>query len=152
VDERTRATQQLRGRFHCWWKRRSGRRAIDHGVYLVNLRALFMKLTCGQVGEAAASVCHQRELHAEREMAERLELVVPRWYDLLALLAAVAEERRVVADQDNHRDAVAELPQKLLDEPRVGLMEADVDCGKRFVTRQEVPCRGELALRIWVRQ
>src|SRR5262249_46216888 len=121
-------------------------------VYLVNLRALFMKLTCGQVGEAAASVCHQRELHAEREMAERLELVVPRWYDLLALLAAVAEERRVVADQDNHRDAVAELPQKLLDEPRVGLMEADVDCGKRFVTRQEVPCRGELALRIWVRQ
>ena len=111
-----------------------------------------MKLVRGELGEAAASICHERELDAEREMGERLELVVASWYDLLALFPAVAEERRIVADQDNHGDALAELRQDLLDEPRVGLMEADVKGGKRPVTRREVPRFGELALRAWVRE
>jgi hypothetical protein len=61
---------------------------------------------------------------------------MPGWYDLLALFAAVAEERRVVANQNKHRDGVAELRQDLLDEPRVGFMETDVNCGKRFVRRR----------------
>ena len=98
-----------------------------------------MKLARGQLGEAATSVCHKRELDAEREVGERLELVVAGWYDLLALFPAVAEERRIVADQDNHGDAVAELRQDLLDEPRVGLVEANVDRGKRPVTAAEGP-------------
>ena len=109
-----------------------------------------MKLVCGELGEAAASVCHERELDAEGEMGERLELVVASWYDLLALFPAVAEERRIVADHDNHGDALAELRQDLLDEPRVGFVEADVNGGKRPVTRREVPRFGELALRAWV--
>jgi hypothetical protein len=91
-------------------------------------------------------------LHAEREVGERLELVVAGWYDLLTLFPAVAEERRIVADQNNHGDAVAELRQDLLDEPRVDLVEANVDLGKRPVTRRKVPCFGELALRVWVRK
>jgi hypothetical protein len=101
----------------------------------MNLFALFIKLGRGQVGELPASVCHERQLDAEREVAERLELVVVRWYDLLTVFPAVAEERRIITDQNNHRDPVAELRQDLLDEPRVGLMETDVNCGKRFITR-----------------
>ena len=50
-----------------------------------------------------------------------------------------------------HGDAVARLRQDLLDKPRVGHVEADVNGGKRPVTRREVPRFGELALRIWVR-
>ena len=60
-------------------------------------------------------------------MGERLELVVAGWYNLLTLFPAVAEERCIVADQNNHRDAIAELRQNLLDEPRVGHVEADVN-------------------------
>jgi hypothetical protein len=37
-------------------------------------------------------------LDTEREVGERLELVIPGWYDLLALFRAIAEERRIVAD------------------------------------------------------
>jgi hypothetical protein len=44
------------------------------------------------------------------------------------------------------------LRQDLLDEPRVGLVEAAVKGGKRLVTRWEVPRFGELALRAWVRE
>ena len=111
-----------------------------------------MKLARGQLGEAVASVCHKCELDAEREVGERLELVVASWYDLLALFPAVAEERRIVADQNNHGNAVAELCQDLLDEPRVSRVETDVDLAKRPVTRRKVSCFGELALRIWVRE
>ena len=107
-----------------------------------------MKLARGQLGEATTSVCHECELDAEREVGERLELMVADWYDLLALFPAVAEQRRIVADQNNHGDAVAELRQDLLDEPRVGLVEANVDRGKRPITRRKVPCFGELALRV----
>jgi hypothetical protein len=121
-------------------------------LYLSDLCALFVKLARSQLGEASASVCHQGELDAEREMGKCLELVVAGWYDLLALFPAVAEERRIVADQDNYRDAVAELRQDLLDEPRVALVEADVSGGKRFVTRREIPRFGYLALRVWVRE
>jgi hypothetical protein len=118
---------------------------------LPNRRALFLKLVRGELGEAAVSVCHERKLDAEREVGERLELVVAGCYDLLALFPAVGEERRIVADQDNHGDALAKLRQDLLDEPRVGLVEADINCGKRFVTRPELAPFGELALSIWVR-
>ena len=89
---------------------------------------------------------------SEREVGERLELVVASWYDLLALFPAVAEERRIVADQNNHGNAVAELDQDLLDEPRIDLVEANVDLAKRPVTRRKVPRFGELTLRVWVRQ
>jgi hypothetical protein len=119
---------------------------------LPNLCALFVKLVRSELGEAAASICHERELDAKREMGESLELVVASWYDLLALFPAVAEERRIVADQDNHWDALAELHKDLLDEPRVGLMEADVKGGKRPATRRKFPRFGELALRAWVRE
>ena len=105
-----------------------------------------MKLVRGELGEAAASVCHERELDAEREVGERLELVIAGWYDLLALFPAVAEERRIVADQDNHGDALAELRQNLLDEPRVGLVEADVNGGKQPVMRREF--RASASLRV----
>jgi hypothetical protein len=91
-------------------------------------------------------------LDAEREMGERLELMVASWYDLLALFPAVAEERRIVADHDNHGDALAEFRQDLLDEPRVGFVEGNVNGGKRCVLRREVPRFGELALRAWVRE
>src|SRR5207342_3674716 len=104
------------------------------------------------LGEAAASVCHESELDAEREVSERLEFVVTGWYYLFALFPAVGKERRIVADQDNHGDAVAQLRQDLLDKPRVGHVEADVNGGKRPVTRWEVPRFGELALRAWVRE
>jgi hypothetical protein len=70
---------------------------------------LFVKLACGQLGEAAGSVCHECQLNAERKMGERLELVVGGWYDLLALFTAIAEQRRIIADQDNHSDALVEL-------------------------------------------
>ena len=73
-------------------------------------------------------------------------------YHLLALFPAVAEERRIVADQDNHGNTLAELCQDLLDEPRVGLVEAEVNRRKRPVTWWEVPRFGELALRAWVRE
>ena len=114
-------------------------------------KALFVKLARGQLGELAASICQQRELDAEREMGERLELVIAGRYDLLALCPAFEEERRIIAGQDNHGDAFAALRQDLLDEPRVGLMEADVHSSKRFVTWREVTRFGELALRVWVR-
>ena len=78
--------------------------------------------------------------------------MVAGWYDLLTLFPAAAEKRRIVADQDNHGDVVAELRQDLLDEPRVDLVEANVDLCKRPVTRRKVPCFGELALRVWVRE
>ena len=152
VDERACAAQQLGGSLRCDGHRWCGGRAVHCGLCLPNLCALFVKLVRGELGEAAASICHERELDAEREMGERLELVVASWYDLLALFPAVAEERRIVADQDNHWDALAELRQDLLDEPRVGLVEADVKGGKRPVTRWEVPRFGELALRAWVRE
>ncbi len=103
-----------------------------------------MKLARGQLGEAAASVCNERELDAERKVGERLEFVVAGWYDLLTLFPAAAEKRRIVADQDNDGDVVSELRQDLLDEPRVDLVEANVDLGKRPVTRRKVPCFGEL--------
>ena len=80
------------------------------------------------------------------------ELVVAGWYDLLTLFRTIAEQRCIVAHQDNDGDALAELRQDLLDEPRVGLVKADVDAGKRFATRRELPPFGEFALRIWVRQ
>ena len=88
----------------------------------------------------------------EREVGERFELVVAGCYHLLTPFTAVAEQRCIIAHQNNHRDAVAELREDLLDEPRVRLMESDVDAGKRFVTRRELPPFGEFALRIWVRQ
>ena len=119
IDERTRTAQKLGGPLHRWRRGRTGRRGVDRGLRFPNLCALFVKLASGQLGEAATSVCHKRELHAEREVGERLELMVADWYDLLALFPAVAEQRRIVADQDNHGDAVAELRQHLLDEPCV---------------------------------
>ena len=83
---------------------------------------------------------------------ECLEFVVTGWNDLFALFPAVTEERRIVADQYNHWDALAELRKNLLDEPRVGLVEADVKGSKRPVLRREVPRLGELSLRVWVRE
>src|SRR5882757_5021826 len=124
IDERTRAAQQLGGPRHRWGGGRTGRRGVYVGLRFPNLCALFVKVARGQFGEAATSVCHERELHAEREVGERLELMVADWYDLLALFPAVAEQRRIVADQDNHGDVVAKLRQDLLDEPRVDLVEA----------------------------
>jgi hypothetical protein len=91
-------------------------------------------------------------LDAEREVGERLEFVVAGWHDLLTLFPTAAEKSRIVADQDNHGDVVAELRQDLLDKPRVDLVEANVDLGKRPVTRKKVPCFGELALRRLVRE
>src|SRR5215831_5914143 len=85
-------------------------------------------------------------------MGERLELVVAGSDDLFTLFPAVAEECCIVANQNNRGNAVAELRQNLLDDPGVGLVEADVNCRKRFITRREVACRSELALRVWVRQ
>ena len=90
-----------------------------------------MKLARGQLGELAASICQQRELDAEREMGERLELLIASRYDLLALCPAFEEERRIIAGQDNHGALSPELRQDLLDEQRVGLMEADVHSSKR---------------------
>ena len=98
-----------------------------------------MKLFRGELGQAAASVCHERQLDAEREMGERLELVIAGWYHLLALFAAVAQEPRIVADQNNHWDAVAELCQDLFDEPRVGFVESDVNRGKQPIMWWECP-------------
>jgi hypothetical protein len=102
VDERTRAAQQLGRRFrrdgHCWWRGRAGQQGVCCGLCLPHLCPFSAKLARGQVGETSASVCHEGELDAQREMGERLELVVAGWYDLLALFPAVAEERRVVAD------------------------------------------------------
>ena len=63
---------------------------------------------------------------------------------MLALFPAVAEQRRIVADQDNHGHAVAELRQDLLDEPRVDLVEANVDLGKRPVTRRKARASASL--------
>ena len=77
-----------------------------------------MKLVRSQLGDVAASVCHERELDAEREVGERLELVVTGWYDA-ALFPVAAEERRIVANHDNHWDTSAELCQNLVDNPRV---------------------------------
>ena len=121
-------------------------------MYVPNLYALFVKFAGGQFCKVAASICHEGELDAKREMSERLKLVVPGWYDLLALFAAVAQERCIVSDQNNHGHFVAKLRQNLLDQSRIGLVEGDVDAGERFVRRREIPCRGELALCIWVRQ
>jgi hypothetical protein len=152
VDERPCAAQQLGGSFRWDGYRWCEGRAIRCGLCVPNLCALFVKLARGELGEVAASICHERQLDAEREVSERLELVILDWYDLLALFPAVAEERRIVADQDNHGDAVAELRQDLLDKPRVSFVEADVNGGKRPVTRREVPCFGEFALCVWVRE
>src|SRR5215469_1226769 len=78
--------------------------------------------------------------------------MVTRRYDLLTLFPARAEERRIVADQHKDRNAIAELCQDLLDQARVALVKAGVKGGKRLVRRSEVPCRVELALRIWIRE
>ena len=99
VDERACAAQQLGGRFWCGGYRWCGGRAVRCGLCVPNLCALFVKLVRGQLGDVAVSVCHERKLDAEREVRERLELVVAGWYDLLALFPVVAEERRIVADQ-----------------------------------------------------
>ena len=72
--------------------------------------------------------------------------------DLLTLFPAIAEKRCIVADENNHGNTVAELRQDLLDEPCVDLMEARVNCGKRFVARRDILRLGELALCIWVRE
>jgi hypothetical protein len=96
-------------------------------VCLANLCAFFVKLVRGQLGESASSVCHEGELDSEPEMRERFELVVTGWYDLFPLFPAIGKKNRIVPDQYNHGNAVAELRQDLLDEPRVGLMEADVN-------------------------
>src|SRR6516162_541322 len=85
-------------------------------------------------------------------MTKRLKLVVVRWYDLLELLSVVAQEGRIVADQNNHWNTVAELRQDLFDEPRVGVVEAGVNCSKRFVKRRELPCFGELTMSVRVRE
>jgi hypothetical protein len=149
VDQRACAAQQLGGRFRCHVTV-----GVEDSLFAAACasRICFVKLVCGDLGELATSICHQRELDAEREMGERLELVVAGRDDALALFPAVAEERRIIADQDNHRDALSELGQDLFDEPRVGLMEADVDSSKRFVKRREIPRFGELALRVWIRK
>ena len=109
-DECTRAAQQLGERFRCggcWRGRWARRRRVYNSVCLPNLCTLFVKLAQGQFSEFSSSVCHQRELDAEREMGERLELVVAGWYDRLALFPAVAKKHRVVAYQDNHRDVLS---------------------------------------------
>jgi hypothetical protein len=77
-------------------------------------------------------------------VAERFELMVTGWYDLLALFSAVKKERRIVADQDNHWDAVAELRQELLDEPRVGFMEAEINGAKQPVMRGKLRASASL--------
>jgi hypothetical protein len=115
VDECACAAQQLGGRLRCDGRLWCGGNAVRRCLSLPNRCALFVKLIRGELGEAAASVCHERELDAEREVGERLELVVTGWDDLLALFPAVGEQRRIVADQDNHGDALAELRQDLLD-------------------------------------
>jgi hypothetical protein len=126
------------------------RRRTEHLRWRVlpNLYALLVKFVRSQLAEASTSVCHERELDAEREVAERLKLMVAGRYDLLALFPAVAKERRVVADQDNHGDALAELRQDLFDKPRVGHVESDINGGKQPVTRGEIPRLGQLALRV----
>lgn len=91
-------------------------------------------------------------MDAEREMGERLKLVVTGRYDLLALFLAIAEERRIVAGQDYYWDALPEVFQELLNETCVGLVEADVNGSKRPVTRRKFPRFLELALRNWVRK
>ena len=144
VDQLTSAAQQLGGRFHCW-------RGAQRAVGFANLCAFFVKLVHSDVVETAASVCHERELDAKREVAKRLELMIPRGYDLFTLFAAVAEKRCIVADQNNHRNAVAELRQDLFDEPRIGFVKTDVNCRERFIARRNVPRVGEFALRIRVR-
>ena len=148
VDECACAAQQLGRRLHRW----CGGRVVRDRLRLPNLCALFVKLFRGELGQAAASVCHEGQLDAEREMGERLELVIASWYHLLALFAAVAQEPRFVADQNNHRDAVAELCQDLFDEPRVGFVESDVNGGKQPIMWWECSCFSELALRKRVRQ
>jgi hypothetical protein len=44
------------------------------------------------------------------------------------------------------------LRQDLLDQPRVGFVEADIKGGKWSVTRREIPRFGEFALCVWVRE
>src|SRR5580765_2475179 len=61
VDERTGAAQQLGGRLRCDGHRWCGGRAIRCRLCLPNLCTLFVKLAPGQLGEAAASVCHESE-------------------------------------------------------------------------------------------
>ena len=68
---------------------------------------------------------------------------------LLGMVRARDDSER---DQDNYGDAIAQLRKNLLDKPRVRHVEADVNGGKRPVTRWEVPRFGELALRVWVRE
>jgi len=151
VDERARAGQQFVG---CLGGSRGGstvRRGVDCGMHFVNLLPLFVKLARGQLCEATLSVCHQRELNAEREMRERLELVITNWYHLLAFFIAVAQKRCIVADQNNHGNIVAELHQDLLDDTCVGLVEADVNGGKQTVMRREFTRFGKFALRIRIR-
>jgi hypothetical protein len=89
-------------------------------------------------------------LDAEREMAERLKLVIASWYDLLALFASITQQRRIIADQDNHWDFVAELRQDLFDKPRVGFVKTEVNGGKQPVMRRELVSGGELPSRICV--
>jgi len=91
-------------------------------------------------------------LNAEREVCERLDLVVAGGYHLLALLPAIAQERGIIADNDNHRNAPAELRQFLFDQAGVTLMETHVNGGQRPIVRGKIPRFGELPLRAWVRE
>jgi hypothetical protein len=152
VDECACAAQQLGGSplwMSCRW---CGGDAVRCGLCASNLCALYVKLVRGEFGYVAASVRHQRELDTEREVRERLELMVRGWYDLLALFPAVAQERRIVANHDNHGDALPELRQDLFDQSRIGLVKAEVNGGKCPVRRREFPRFGELALRVWIRE
>ena len=84
-------------------------------------------------------------------MRERLELVITNWYHLLAFFIAVAQKRCIVADQNNHGNIVAELHHDLLDDTRIGLMEADVNSGKQTLMRRQSMRFGKFALRIRIR-
>jgi len=152
VDERAGAAKQLSRRLQHVGYHWCGVSAVRCSVCVPNLRALFVKLVRGKLGELSASVCHERELDAEREMGKRLELVVTGWYNLLTLFPVVAEERRIVANHHDHRDAIAELCQNLFDEPSVGHVEAHVNGRKRTVTRQEFQRFGQFTLRVWIRK
>ena len=118
----------------------------------MNLCALFVKLARRQLGEAAASICHESQLNAKREVSEGLEIVVMGWYDTFALFAAVRKEHCIIAGQDNHRDAITELRQDLLDETCIGQVETDINGGKWPVTRWKIPRFGEFPLCNWIRK
>ena len=144
--------QQLGGNVRCNGHRWCRGRGVCCGLCLSNLCALFVKLVRGELGKPPASVRHECELDAKREVSERLELVVASWYDLLALFPAVAKEHRTVPHYHNHGDAFTELRQDLFDQPSVGFVKADVNGGKRLVKRREILRFGELALCARVRE